>query len=192
MHHIYETKSFILGFQASGEADKRFSLYTENFGLVFATAQGVREIKSKLRYSLQPYSFSVINLVKGRTGWRITNARLEKTFFSRSDRQRTLIVARIFALLKRMLHGEEPNSKLFEVLSEGLQYLSASQNPALPEVELVFVLRILYSLGYVGSSPSWGKSFTTDPWGEELLFAAKSARKSLLSSVNESLKASHL
>ncbi len=194
MHHIYETKSFVLGGLPLGEADRQVLLYTQEFGLLRAVAQGLREIKSKLRYSLQPYSLSTVNLVRGRAGWRIVNAALHENLFKdfQSERPRLIILARIFSLLRRMLHGEEKNPDLFAVLSEGFGFLARAPLASVAEVELIFVLRILYCLGYVGSSPSYTKALATEAWGEHLLDTALHNRRDLVRSVNESLKASQL
>ncbi|OHA27002.1 MAG: hypothetical protein A3C06_04525 [Candidatus Taylorbacteria bacterium RIFCSPHIGHO2_02_FULL_46_13] len=194
MHHIYETQSFVLSATSSGEADRQFLLYTREFGLVRAIGQGVRELKSKLRYSLQPYSHSVVNLVKGRSGWRLTNARLEKNHYQarHGDPMRVMILARVFSLLRRMLHGEEQNKQLFDAVAGGLAFLESAQDISLPEVELVIVLRILYHLGYVGSSPSFSSALVNGVWDTTLLSEAVRERRAVLRSVNESLKASHL
>ncbi len=177
-----------------------FTLYTREFGLVRAIAQGIREIKSKLRYSLQPYSLSVVNLVHGRSGWRITNARLEKNYFAVSDEAdmavdrhgtRRVVLAHACALLKRMLHGEERNAELFDSFIEGLAFLESVADDKLPDVEVIIVLRILYHLGYVGRS-SLSDSLVKSPLGEEVLLSARKQRRHLLRSINESLQASHL
>src|SRR3989344_5676480 len=84
-HHIYETDAFVFSALPHGEASRYMVLYTREFGLVRAAAQGLRELKSKLRYSLQPFSLSVVNLVHGRSGWRIVNARLAKNYFTEFD-----------------------------------------------------------------------------------------------------------
>ena len=193
-HHIYETRAIILSTSPSGEADKSISLYTREFGLVRATAQGVRELKSKLRYSLQPGSLSVINLVRGRGGWRITNARLEENLFSalRSSHARLTVFARIQRLLVRMLQGEEKNVALFEELERGFSFLSKASELSLPEAELLLVLCVMHYLGYIGQSPALSMLLEKGFWGAEAIAEAARQRRALVRHVNESMRISQL
>ena len=74
MHHKYSTEAFILKSLHHKDADKVYVLFTENFGLIRASAQGVRLLKSKLRYHLSDFSCINISLVRGRDYWRIVGA----------------------------------------------------------------------------------------------------------------------
>ena len=82
LHHIYHTEGFVLSGQSVGEANKYFRIFTKDFGMVGAMAQGIRLLQSKLRYSLQDYSYSKISLVRGKQVWRIVGAIKEKIFTS--------------------------------------------------------------------------------------------------------------
>lgn len=73
-HEIYTTKGYIISSEGKSESDKNFFILTKDLGLIRATAQGVRKIESKLRYSLQDFSFSEISFVMTKAGWRITSA----------------------------------------------------------------------------------------------------------------------
>lgn len=108
---VYSTRGFVLGSAPSGEASKIYLIYTEDFGLVRARAQGVRLLASKLRYNLEDYSFGIFSLVRGREVWRLTGAeKLDLPKFS------FLIRARVLNLTKRLVQGEEKNKKLFKAL----------------------------------------------------------------------------
>src|SRR3989344_9060093 len=94
MYRIYRTEGFVLGSSASGEASKIFPLSTKELGLIHALAQGVRETRSKLRYSLQDYMLSSFDLVRGKNGWRVTSAIGEENLaaFSTEKRKQALAV----------------------------------------------------------------------------------------------------
>ena len=155
----------MLGNTSSGEANYSINLFTKDFGLIVAHAQGVREIKSKLRYHLQYLLYSDIDLVLGRGGWRITNAAEKKNFssifFHKNEIQRhMIIIARVASLLRRLLRGEEKNEPLFKDVVAGFTLLSSGE---LPEedaraVEIVIVMRILNHLGY------WGEDAVLSPF----------------------------
>jgi len=74
MHQIHTTAGFIIFSRPYGEADKLISIFTRDFGLVTATARGIRLEKSKLRYHAQDYSLGVFSLVRGKEFWRLTSA----------------------------------------------------------------------------------------------------------------------
>ncbi|MBU1159875.1 DNA repair protein RecO, partial [Patescibacteria group bacterium] len=74
-HIIYQTEGIILRKSNFGEADRILTIFTEKFGKISAVAQGVRYLKSKLRYNLETMSRSRIGLVASKkTDWRIIDA----------------------------------------------------------------------------------------------------------------------
>ncbi|HFC76631.1 MAG TPA: hypothetical protein ENJ27_00135 [Candidatus Moranbacteria bacterium] len=81
MHNIYNTEGIVLSSFGVGEANKFFHIFTRELGLIQATAQSVRELKSKNRYGLQDFSVSDFSLVRGRDIWRITNVLSQENLF---------------------------------------------------------------------------------------------------------------
>lgn len=194
MHHIYHIEGFILASQNYGEADKAIICFSDHFGLIKANAQGVRELKSKLRYSLQNYSRSSLSLVRTKNGWRITSARLVSNYLAdfKTDRQKFLLMVRISALLRRLLQGEEANRELFEVLSQGFNFLGGLGTEMVTNFEPIFVLSILHRLGYVGDSPLLSKFIEITNWNKEILEEASVLKGEFVKSINISLSESHL
>ena len=74
MHHLHHTEAYVLGSSPKGEDSKLLRLYTRELGLVYAHAQGVRKLSSKLRFTLQDFSLATVDLVRGREIWRVTTA----------------------------------------------------------------------------------------------------------------------
>ena len=124
MHHIYHTEGIILGSKNYGEAGKYYPIFTRDLGMIYASAQGVRKISSKLRFVLQDFSYIKIDLVQGKDFWRVTSAsktnKLEQLL---KDKETFLIVSNIGKLLKRLLAGVEPNEILFSDLINGFSVL---------------------------------------------------------------------
>ncbi len=81
MHHIYNTEGFVIGGTNVGEANKLLKIFTKDFGMITGSAQGIRHLKSKLRYSLQDFSYSSVSLVKGKEMWRVVNAERKENLF---------------------------------------------------------------------------------------------------------------
>jgi len=55
MHHIHHTEGIILESRNFGEGGKYYSIFTRDLGMVYASAQGVRKMSSKLRFILQDF-----------------------------------------------------------------------------------------------------------------------------------------
>ena len=83
-HHVYKTTGIILQAIPSGDSNLFLSIFTRELGLIKATAQGVRYLKSKLRYSTQKYDFSIMSFVYGKHTWRLTNASSEYNIYYES------------------------------------------------------------------------------------------------------------
>ena len=183
-----------MGSGASGDSNKYYYLFTKDLGLTMAFAQSVREAKSKLRGNLQDFSHINVELIRGRDTWRIVSAEEENKFGNfLLPKSKLNIIIRISDLLKRFLHGEEKNEKLFDLLRDGFTYVSKNSfdEEKLKDVELLLVAKVLHSLGY------WGGNGETlfllkSPIGEESINKISGIRPLILKEVNRSLSESHL
>lgn len=131
---VHTTECFILSSTPVGEANRIYHIFTREFGVIIATAQGVRLSKSKLQSHLIDYSFSSISFVKGKEFWRITSA-------SSVLRSKDKIYIQILSVIKRLLQGEGEHMALFDYLKEELfkEYLD----------ETNLMVKILLELGYI-------------------------------------------
>jgi len=196
MHTIFETDCFVLKGTSQGEANKQLDLLTKDFGLIRATAQGLRYIKSKLRYSLTDFSFAHVSLVRGKEFWRVTtatkNADVSTDVTSKEGRES---LYRIFALLRRLLQGEEAHPELFAVVQnmfDVLKECTLKNGYPIEAIEELTVLRILFLLGYVKDDPSLRSFVGTLGFEESILKLSFDARKVVVAEINRALKASHL
>lgn len=191
MHHIYHTEGIILGSNNFGEAGKYYSIFTKELGMIYASAQGVRKMSSKLRFVLQDFSYVKIDLIKGKDFWRITSAsKISK--LENFSVPALKIFANISNLLKRLLAGEDPNEFLFEDILRGLLILKNQKDKEdLHNTESVIVLRILDNLGYIGDRELL-QDITKSPFEEDLIFKASSNRSKILRQINNALKETHL
>lgn len=106
---------------------------------------------------------------------------------------------RIFALLRRLLQGEEAHPELFEailkaflVLKEISQEKPSDLSVRIGAVEELTVLRILYLLGYVKDDPALRTFVETSDLGEKMLRQSSIQRKVVVAEINRALQASHL
>ncbi|MFA6177825.1 MAG: DNA repair protein RecO [Candidatus Paceibacterota bacterium] len=192
MHHIYHTEGIILGSKNSGEAGKYYYIFTRDLGMVYATAQGVRKMSSKLRFVLQDFAYIKIDLVQGVNFWRVTSASKTNMLGQLTKNSGTFeVFSNITKLLKRLLAGIEPNESLFVDLVNGLTILEKSQTGDLRNIEAIIVLRILNNLGYIGENEVL-QNLTKSPFEENLLFEISKSRSEVLHQINKALKETHL
>lgn len=198
-YHTYNTEAFVLGSRPSGEASRYVYLFTRDLGLVGAHAQGARSLKSKMRYALEPLSHSKVSLVRGKKSWKLTGAAPDKIFFlkfagGREEREKLALCANTFALIRKLVTGEEKNPELFEILDAGFSFLECAdlKSEDIKNTEAILMLRILNNLGYFGGSQALDVFVKESGWSAELLIEMSATRRSAISIINKSLEASHL
>lgn len=192
-YHLYQTRGFILRSAGIGEANKVFFIFTEHLGLVAVSAQSVRKVTSKLRYSLRDFSFVRLSLIRGKTAWRLTDAEELASFSLENEMEKMKVFACILSLVIRLIHGEEEDAELFSVLLDALLFLK-KEEPSLDDMkraETLMVLKILSSLGYVGENGDLSR-FISAPLSKSLLNIFEPHRRDALIEVNRALEESQL
>ena len=195
-HHIYNTKAFIINALPSGEADSIIVMYTEDFGLISAIAKGLRDMKSKLRYSLQELSYGTVALVRGREFCRVTNAATEISLFNKALAPSLRnVLASILTFVKRFSPGEDRNDDIFESLKQISSFLFRHQKDISAEdasiVVLVTQMRIMYSLGYI-KNISTNKNILTEVYSLENIKSWHNEESTLKRMIDEAVQISHL
>jgi DNA repair protein RecO len=194
MHHKYHTKGFILSYKNIGEANKIINLYTEDFGFIRAIAQGVRLHKSKLRFSLQDFSFSKIDLIKGRDMWRITSASHIDSFPNIKNKKEIFIFCnKLFSLIERLFGEEDMNKIIFEDIYETFQLLESEifDKNRLSNIEAYTILRILYNLGYIEENQILNK-YIKNKFNKDDFEMISEDKRFIIVNINKALNESHL
>ncbi|MBU6430824.1 MAG: recombination protein O N-terminal domain-containing protein [Patescibacteria group bacterium] len=195
-HHTYHTEGFVLNGQSVGEANKYFRIFTKDFGMIGATAQGVRLLQSKLRYSLQDYSYSKISLVRGKQVWRITGAIKEKDISNllNDSRDKFELLAKTFSLLLRLVRGEEKNEALFNHIHSVSEFLKKEilDENLLRNCEFLLIMRILHSLGYMAETPNFKEFIASSLWTRELVLKMNPLGRDAACQINKALKETQL
>ncbi|MBX4189226.1 recombination protein O N-terminal domain-containing protein [Candidatus Parcubacteria bacterium] len=192
-HHIYNTRAFVLGARAQRERDKVFILLTKDLGLVLAVATGIRRASSKLGGILLDYALVHVSLVKGRNTWRITTATLVEDVSNslRADKECLKAVARVLALLLKLVRGEEKHKELFEEVERGIAFLLKDRDLECEGWEIVAVVRMLFHLGYL-SAKDVSKEVLLDDLSEPLVREALKDKKKLIALINAGIRESGL
>lgn len=187
------TRAVVIGRASVGEGSARIYFYTEHAGLVGAFAKSAREERSKLRAHLQGGCYGVYTLVRGARDWRVTGASdVRSVHFDLAHNPKAQQgTARVFSLLRQLVHGEEANPPLFEALFAFVLSLSTLTPPEAHVAERLVVLRILHALGYVPAGLSIPHvehaGYSLDVLAEVAPF-----ERELVSTINAALVASNL
>jgi len=194
-HRLYTTPALVLARGERGESSTWLSLLSPRFGLVLARAQGLRELRSKLRYALPTGALAEVTLVRGRESWRLVNARPECLLASPAAAPAKYeLLCRLNRLLLRLIRGERREARLFEELVAGLRFVAATDlSPVLlVRAELALVLRLLDSLGYVAPTPALAPWRSLAPWSVTALGATEPASELVTATINHALAQSQL
>lgn len=195
-HRIYQTEGFIIGSVPVKEASRYISIYTEELGLIRGVAQGVRNIKSKLKHSLQDLFYSKISLVRGKNVWRIVNSeKLSILENSIQQIERRDLIAKVASVLKRFVRGEGKDGELFKEIKSFFNFLDKTEIPTeeFKALEVLILLRMLNHLGYVSAGSFLPESTLLK--GEiniEKVKIANLDKDNLSIIINEAINHSHL
>lgn len=193
MYEKYSTDTFVLGSRNRGEADRYYTLYTREFGLIRARCSSVRSEKSKMRYALQTFSYSNVSLIRGRAGWRIAGAAAKSPLVVDPAISMTsyAALARISKLLERLLHGEEKSDYLFDSVQAAR---SAVLTPGVDaeSIELLCVIRILFALGYIAPNSAMQPLFVNSEYTDVMLGTVQAYKVAALGVVNSALSATQM
>ena len=202
-YHIYTTDGIILKKTAFGEANMLLHILTRDLGLIMASAQGIRLNTSKLGAHIQEYSYASLSFVKGKNGWKMTNAIEKNNFFFDCPSYARKTVAQVGSLLLKMITGESPHPEIFQTVLTGFEFLKNIADPPsrsfgkakenISNFEILLVLRILHQLGYV-SLDSSNRVFLigNTEWNDELLKKVSESKIILVGLINKGLKESQM
>ena len=192
-YHIYQTEAFVLDDLPSGEANKVFFLLTPDLGRIVARAQGIRLLKSKLRFHLDKYAQVRVSLVRGKENWRLVGAEAAEGILSLEIPAKRELIAKIFSLLARFIQGEGEQAELYKDLRKSFIFLDTIEDSEeLEGWELLMALRIFSRLGYIKNTAEFepGLSFTV--WNRDLMPFALAKRTQIIAAINGAVAASHI
>lgn len=187
-HEIYTTKGFIISSSPKGEADKTFFVFTEDLGLVWASASGVRKTESKLRFALQEFNFSEVSFVAGRQGWKIVNASPLNFFAEKIQKSETKVKA--LRLLLKLCPQDEPHTNLFTEFVKAFIFMDENKIQHDKSMDALLALKILSYFGYWGDEAE--HDFIQSPFNENVLEEITKVRQEIVKQVNKSLRATQL
>jgi recombinational DNA repair protein (RecF pathway) len=198
MYTKHHTRSIVLGKYDRGEADRVYVLLTPDLGKIYAQAHGVRRASARNKGALQTLSKASVSLVRGKTGWRITNASATGSLYREHAQHADTLAAlvRVLKLAHRLLAGEGGAHEVFAILesfAEALEVSTKNEQHDSALFETLAVVRMLHALGYVQSQPALRVFLDTyTDYSPETLALVEKNRKAILAIINHALEASQL
>jgi len=163
-HQIYLTEGIIIKKRDFGEADRLFWIYTEKFGMIMASAKGVRLEKSKLRGNLDVFAYGDFAVISSKDFWRLVDAKETiSPKLNRNSAEQTGLIgwqvkvfARTASLLARMIKGEERNEEMWKQVKNLFLNLFKKnvEKKDLKDLEIKSTAAILKTLGYMEEIPT--------------------------------------
>ncbi|MBP6858870.1 MAG: DNA repair protein RecO [Candidatus Pacebacteria bacterium] len=201
MYAIHTTPGFIIESRPKGEAGKLLYIFTRELGLIMASAQGIRLEKSKLRYYAQEFSLGEFSFVRGKEFWRMTGAgHAQELRITNVELQMKALgmISRIALILRRLLHGEEAHTELFDHVQQSIDFISGHVDQKSltgdqeSTLESLVMFRIVHLLGYVGNDKEIGYRIISAPLSIELIDEVARQRVALNKHINKALRESQL
>jgi recombinational DNA repair protein (RecF pathway) len=144
-YRVYNTSAFVIDSWPYREASRRFYLYTKKLGRVLARAKSVRKISAKLQGGLQVGAKTDVELVCGKSGWRVVGVTPETHYLLGELGPRRRQVFQLLRLFARLVPKRQKNVRIFYLLSAGLASASSRKKPVIYQMIVYF---LLVELGY--------------------------------------------
>ena len=186
----YTTDALVMAARDRGGADRSVQLFTETHGMLSARASSVREERSKMRYSLQPFSLITVTLIRGKHEWRIIGALPgHNVFWSAPDRACRASLLKFVRLIDRYITGEEEGAELFRIAKEAVTYLATSGSEVAYRVA---TFRLLAALGYIAPEAGLAALLDERPFADIVRGYDPVLDDRLTKDINRALSVSHL
>jgi len=141
----YKTEAIIINRLNLGESDRILTLFSPNLGKIRAICKGSRRTKSKFGGHTELFSLGDFVINTGKSLDTVNDVTLKQNYFAENPDIEKVKSAYYFAeIINRLLPDHAEHHDIYELL---IFCLSAMEEAAVPLVQLVFVARLLMSLG---------------------------------------------
>lgn len=193
-HEMHLLEGVVLDSREYGESGRILKILTVDYGVMSVVATGVRELRSKMRGSLDILQLVNFEYVEGREVNRLIGIH-EKEKFNLVIRapyaiEKRRVVSNVTNFVLRTVLGEVRNEKLYDSYLEGLRLLpgeSKKKSFSFSSYEVIWLIKILVSLGYWEEGRLDG--FTSSNF--DYLNVVEN-KESVVEEINKSIHSTHL
>lgn len=149
-YDVYTWNGYILDIRNSGEYDKRITLFSKENGLVEAVAISSAKPGSKMRGFLIRFAGVSLDVVHGKTGYRIVRVRSAEKGFTVYKKEAYFVLAKFTKLINHLLPHKIETKEAYDVFEELIYFLSNNlvTESQINNVFYEYALKLLTSLGY--------------------------------------------
>ncbi len=146
MSETLNATGIVLHYEPWRDYDRRYVVYTEQFGKLRASAIGIRKAKAKLAGVLEPFAETELYCIVGKQ-YKIGGAVVQQRWRSlRTDLAKYNAAIYITECLDRLTKEGTPDARLYHLLYSTLTWLDHSVYTKL--LPLSFVVKLIQLLGY--------------------------------------------
>lgn len=167
-YDVYTLSGVVLDVWNHKEWDKRFIFFSKEYGIITVTAIGAQKPKSKLRGFINRFCFIEIDIVHGKTGYRLIRARSNMGGFLIHKKESYFLLSKVSKLFINLLPTATAHEESFMLFVNLGQFLEKNII-TMPSVNILFyetALELLSILGYRKNTMgnfSYKKINTFDP-----------------------------
>lgn len=156
----YKTRAFVFRKSNVNEADRIFSVFTDDFGRLDIFAKAIRKITSKLKSGIDIFFMSEVEFIQGKSRKTLTDATAIEKFRNISqDLEKLKIANGISEVLDNFIKGEEKDRKLFNLVEEVFIKLNDS-GLKIKKYPLLYCYFLWNALSFLGYHPEVQKCNT--------------------------------
>lgn len=144
---MIKTEAIVLKSANTGEVDRLLTIYSKELGKVRILAKGVKKIESKLRYSIEPFSYVQLILIEGRSFYILKDAVLIDQFLGvKRDLKKLVVAQKIREIIDQAIVGQEKDEDVWDLILRTFKKI----NQELIELSIVkeFFKNLIVFLGY--------------------------------------------
>lgn len=147
-----KTEGIVLKRYKSGEVDNITVIFTSDFGKVLVSSKSTQKISSKLKFSLEMFSYNNYYLIKRSRNskfFRLIGAEPIKMFENvRKSLRKIGFAYLVVELLNKFLEIEDENRKIFELTKNVLYIIDSNLYSNVELLEIFFKIKLLKLCGF--------------------------------------------
>lgn len=152
MSYTFRTNAIVLGSRDAYEADRYYSVLTQEHGKLELRARGARKIQAKLAAHLEPFALCDLMVVRGRYGDLVAGVeRLEAYPSIRLDADKMSLALQTLHLVDIGTKPRQEDMVLFGEVHQWMRFLNGAPNISSERSAFIsagFMLKLLSTLGY--------------------------------------------
>lgn len=147
---IYQTEGIVLKKEDFGEADRRFLIFTKDYGKIEATAKGIRKIKARLAGHLENFNHChlMISISRDLRCNLISALTLENFPCLKKNEAKIKIARQLSDLYEKFLPFHHKETAFWEILISAFENLDQAGENEAGLVGFSFKIEFLKLLGY--------------------------------------------